>query len=135
MKGSYVLVIRVEKPKTVRVGRLGPVDFRQGYYAYVGSALNGLEKRVQRHLRPGKKLHWHIDYLLENAEVVEVCRIESPVRLECRIAKRLSPALESVRGFGCSDCRCPSHLFYSGGRKGLQKAVKEAISLYGTRCR
>jgi Uri superfamily endonuclease len=134
MKGSYVLLIRLENPGRIRVGRLGLMGFRQGYYAYVGSALNSLEKRIGRHLSSSKRLHWHIDYLLEKAEVVEVFRIESPLKLECRIAERLASALETVKGFGCSDCGCASHLFYSGGRKALQKAVEEAITRCGTRC-
>ena len=33
--------------------------------------MGGLDARVARHLRAEKKLHWHIDYLLERASVTE----------------------------------------------------------------
>ncbi len=128
MKGSYVLLMRLESPCRIAVGGLGPVDFERGHYAYVGSALGSLEKRIERHLGSRKRIHWHIDYLLEKAHVDEVFSVESPLRLECRIAKRLASKLESVKGFGCSDCRCRSHLFYSEDRDALKNSVKESIS-------
>ena len=128
MKGSYVLLIRVEKAMQVNVGALGTVAFDPDFYAYVGSAMTGLRKRVQRHLGTKKKLFWHIDYLLEHAEVIEVLQVESPKKLECDLAMRLSKKLESVPRFGCSDCKCPSHLFYHGG---LQ-AVKACVAAAGT---
>ena len=63
MKGSYALVIRLNRTEQLTVGRLGEFDFPAGCYLYFGSALNGLESRVSRHLRRDKKLHWHVDYL------------------------------------------------------------------------
>ncbi len=111
MKGSYVLTIRLDKDTEIRVGKMGSINFTKGFYHYVGSALNGIEKRVERHMRNGKKLHWHIDYLLEKARVTDVLMIEGEKRLECEISAKLSEKMESVKGFGCSDCRCESHLF------------------------
>ncbi len=117
MKGSYVLLIRVENPVEIKVGKLGRIKFRQGYYAYVGSAMNSIEARVARHLRKNnKKLFWHIDYLLANeyAEIVSVLIRESEQKEECKIAQKLAEKFEAVPRFGCSDCRCGSHLFYLG---------------------
>jgi len=38
--------------------------------------------------------------------------IRSSRRLECALAEELGHLAENrVAGFGCSDCRCPSHLF------------------------
>jgi Uri superfamily endonuclease len=34
-------------------------------------------------------------------------------RLECQLAKGLGYAFHNYPGFGSSDCRCPSHLFFS----------------------
>jgi len=113
MKGSYMLIIEVEKDKVLGIGKLGGIAFKKGYYAYVGSTLGGLEARVMRHKRKEKRLHWHIDHLLLNASVVGAICIESDERLECPLALRLGKTFHSVPSFGCSDCKCPSHLFYS----------------------
>ncbi|MBC7257334.1 MAG: DUF123 domain-containing protein, partial [Chloroflexi bacterium] len=63
-----------------------------------------------------KRPHWHIDALLECAFVSEVWYILSQERLECAWAR----ALVGMEGltpfaapFGASDCRCPTHLFYT----------------------
>jgi Uri superfamily endonuclease len=113
MKGVYVLVISVSKDIRVKVGALGSVDLEKGLYAYVGSAQNNLEKRIKRHLRKVKRKFWHIDYLLENefVSVVKVLYEEADKSEECRIASKLSENSIPVRGFGCSDCDCVSHLF------------------------
>ena len=70
--GSYVLLIRLESPQAIEVGRLGAIDFDAGCYAYIGSALRGIRARVNRHLRRQKKLHWHVDYLLQHGQLSEV---------------------------------------------------------------
>ena len=69
MKGVYVLIVSVGKDIRVNIGALGSIFFERGLYAYVGSAQNGLERRVQRHRRKAKKKFWHIDYLLDNDAV------------------------------------------------------------------
>lgn len=117
--GTYVLVIALSEPVRLEVGGLGAHDFRAGYYLYVGSALNGLRNRVARHIRKEKRLHWHIDYLLQVATVVDVWRHMGPERLECAWAEALerSGQVERVvKDFGASDCRCGGHLFYSAAR-------------------
>jgi Uri superfamily endonuclease len=96
----------------ITVGRLGTIRFACGYYVYVGSALGGLRSRLNRHLRTGKKPHWHIDYLLEKAALDAIITGESPEKTECTIALALARQFESVPGFGASDCRCRSHLFF-----------------------
>lgn len=121
MKGSYILVIELKKDKTIQIGTLGKIHFKKGFYAYVGSALNGLEQRINRHLRKIKKKHWHIDYFLDFAEVVDVFYKENETREECKIAKMLGNQLVSIPGFGSSDCRCKSHLFY--GFSGKNKTI------------
>jgi len=115
VKGIYVLIIKVSKPISPKVGALGKISFPTGLYAYVGSAQNNLEQRVRRHLRKEKRLFWHVDYLLadEAAEVTEVYCLEGAKSCECEIARLLSKHSQSVVGFGCSDCNCISHLFCS----------------------
>jgi sugar fermentation stimulation protein A len=51
MGGVYILLIALPREETIPVGKLGPIRFPEGFYAYVGSAMNGLESRVTRHLR------------------------------------------------------------------------------------
>ena len=111
MRGSYVLLLKLPEEQNIPVGSLKTVRFPEGYYAYVGSALNGLESRVRRHLSHDKKLHWHIDYLLPEASITDIVFAESDNRAECAIAQALNRQFDSIRGFGSSDCRCPSHLF------------------------
>ncbi len=65
--GIYFLLIKLAISKEIVIGKLGSMQFRKGYYIYVGSAMGngGLRARVGRHLSGQKKMHWHIDYLLE----------------------------------------------------------------------
>jgi len=113
MKGAYVLFIRLDVGRNIQIGRLGRFCFTRGYYAYVGSAMNGIESRILRHLRSNKKTHWHIDYFLRKAKIIEVHCFSSDKMEECRIAQKFQKRFLSVEGFGCSDCKCSSHLFYS----------------------
>jgi Uri superfamily endonuclease len=126
MKGSYILVIELKEDKTIQVGKLGRIHFKKGFYAYVGSALNGLEQRINRHLRKIKKKHWHIDYFLDFAEIIDVFYKENEAKEECKIAKMLEKQLVSIPGFGCSDCRCRSHLFF-----GSQTEIVEIVNRLG----
>jgi len=114
MKGSYILLIELPEPRSIPVGSLGSICFSKGYYAYVGSALNGIEARVGRHLRNNKKTHWHVDYLLQHSTVTKVFIYETAERIECHLSRALSLHFLSVPGFGSSDCNCRSHLYYVG---------------------
>ena len=119
--GTYALLLKLDKQERITVGKLGPFDFPAGYYLYVGSALGpgGLQARLARHRRDSKQFHWHIDYLLQRAQLVEVWSVASEEKLECEwgeVARRLSGAQVPVQGFGSSDCRCPTHLVYFNAR-------------------
>ena len=92
MAGSYVLLIKLPREKIITIGRLGTIQFPGGCYAYVGSAMNGLKARLDRHLRGDKKLHWHIDYLLQEATISNIVICETGDRIECAIARTLSRA-------------------------------------------
>ena len=120
MKGTYILIMTLPKNTSIIVGKHRILHFNKGCYAYVGSALNGLEQRIQRHLRTDKKTHWHIDYLLAFTEIVEIFYKENNGREECRIAQFLERNFVSIPGFGCSDCSCKSHLFFGSFDKIIQ---------------
>jgi Uri superfamily endonuclease len=112
MKGAYLLIMELPVDTTIRVGKKEVFTFKKGSYGYVGSALNGLEQRITRHLRSQKKLHWHIDYLLAFATITRVFIKEGSKREECDLARAFEQAFDAIPGFGCSDCACESHLFY-----------------------
>lgn len=120
VSGSYVLLLHLAEDKLIPVGRQGVLDFSAGYYAYVGSAMNGLYQRINRHLRREKKRHWHIDYLLEEAPVVGIIACEDEKRVECKIAGLLAKEFDTIKSFGSSDCNCPGHLFYSAVEMGMK---------------
>ncbi|HDI12653.1 MAG: GIY-YIG nuclease family protein [Hadesarchaea archaeon] len=113
ISGTYSLIVHVPYSLAISVGGLGNVKFKSGYYAYIGSAMGGLEKRIGRHLSKKKKIYWHIDHLLLHARAVDVITAPGKIRKECEIAEELAKRLPYVDGFGSSDCTCRSHLFYS----------------------
>lgn len=122
-KGSYALRLRLPTAATLQIGKLGTHEFTAGDYVYLGSALGsgGLRGRLSRHLRPGGKTHWHIDYLRKPARLVEVCfeitgsLAAGEEKFECRWSQALAGVEEihiPLPGFGASDCRsgCAAHL-------------------------
>ncbi|KAA0006558.1 MAG: GIY-YIG nuclease family protein [Thermoplasmata archaeon] len=123
MKGSYILIAEIDKPKRIKIGKLGEIYFKKGYYAYVGSALNSLEKRIGRHIRKEKKIRWHIDYLLQHASIKKIFYKEGDEREECMIASKFD--LNYIPKFGSSDCNCKSHLFYSKNMVSIEKIIKK----------
>ena len=132
--GTYALVLRSDASTLARIGRWGRLNIRSGYYIYVGSALGpgGVLARVSRHCRERKSKHWHIDYLREFAIIEFVWYRHSPVRLEHYWAKAVAKLNETepVKGFGCSDCRCESHLFFSVSEPRLDRfaaAVRSSV--------
>ena len=129
MKGSYILLVKLAEGERIAVGKRGDVYFPSGYYAYVGSALRGIESRIRRHLSRSKRLYWHIDYLLERASIIDVSTCEVEGRTECAIAQALGSQCDSIAGFGCSDCHCRSHLFLSKDKEQMKTAIKAALKL------
>ncbi|TKJ26028.1 MAG: endonuclease [Promethearchaeota archaeon Loki_b31] len=122
MKGSYILVLFLSKRVKIEIGALGVLSFSKGYYLYVGSAMGNigsttLENRIKRHLTDSanKKIHWHIDYLLNDEYflITKLYIVPSLMRLECVIARAIKEVSDSyIKNFGSTDCSCKSHLFY-----------------------
>ena len=106
--GIYHLLIYLSRERTIKIGSLGRLRFARGYYGYTGSAVSGYAGRIGRHLAREKKLRWHIDYLLRRGRVREVWLADGG---ECSRHARLGRGAAAVRGFGCSDCACESHLW------------------------
>ncbi len=116
MKGSYVLLIELAEERTITTGSLQAIHFPSGYYAYVGSAMGGFKSRLNHHRKSNKKPHWHIDYLLEEAAISQVILCETDDRVECIIARALNGQFDAIPGFGSSDCKCRSHLFFAADK-------------------
>jgi len=114
--GTYMLILRAEETSWVCAGRLGRISVQPGYYIYVGSARGpgGLSARVGRHIQKTKKHRWHIDYLRAKTTLIEVWHAGGKKRRECEWAgamKKMGGCCP-YPGFGSSDCRCRSHLFF-----------------------
>ncbi|MGA2912841.1 MAG: GIY-YIG nuclease family protein [Methanoregula sp.] len=115
-KGTYCLVFK-NPACTIRIGALGDLTFPAGWHIYIGSALgSGGLQRLRRHISLArlhdKRPKWHVDYLLTNPDFSLRYAIYAVTqeRAECRLAQALIGS--GVPDFGCSDCSCPSHLFY-----------------------
>lgn len=130
-KGTYCLIIFLDRTREIDIGRRGTAIFPEGYYCYVGSALNNLQKRIDRHYLKNKPLRWHIDYLLEEAVLLEVKTIVSGRRLECRLSREIAAYADGciMKGFGSSDCACTTHLhfFNENPRKIVEKTIGKVI--------
>ena len=129
LKGTYCLIIHLRKDTAIEVGKRGSINFSKGYYVYVGSALNSLESRLKRHMSHNKKLFWHVDYLLEssNAGIDEIVFVVDENKWECTLASEISKKGVEVGDFGCSDCKCSSHLFYF---KGLEESTSVCVGSF-----
>ncbi len=112
-RGTYALLIALGSGSVMEVGALGPVPFPSGCYCYVGSAMGGLDQRISRHVSKEKKVRWHIDRLTMAADSVEAFESYPDYVPECELARMAEKAgMEPFAdGFGCSDCRCRTHLF------------------------
>jgi sugar fermentation stimulation protein A len=112
--GNYLVMLELAVDRDIAVGALGTIRFDRGWYVYAGSARKNLSARINRHLRKVRKLkHWHIDYLTCYAERIKAFPIFSYRNLECELARELERlGGRAVPGFGSSDCRCESHLYY-----------------------
>jgi Uri superfamily endonuclease len=134
--GSYALLLWLERPRLLKIGRLGTAWFPPGMYAYLGSALGpgGLKARLGRHLREKTNSHWHIDHLQQVAQVLGYAYLPAKKSQgrqppqECRWSQALSALPEAnvpLPGFGASDCRagCPAHLVHLPKRHAQQRLI------------
>lgn len=136
--GSYLLLARLWKDISIRIGALGVHNFEPGLYFYCGSACGsgGLKARINHHLRPSKNPTWHFDYLKPNLMIEAVWFTVGDEPLECSFVKRLSSlprAKQTMRFFGSSDCLvgCQSHLVSFPLNEDTNRICKLILSDYG----
>ena len=137
--GVYIMVMHLDHELDLEIGSKGMMHFNAGYYMYVGSAKANLTKRIERHKRKRKKMHWHLDYFRGHCEIIAGVPIRTSglpleswslthepypsmpsmpdpddvdVSVECALADAVGAIAEwEVPKFGSSDCYCTSHLF------------------------
>ncbi len=131
IKGSYILLIELPEEQTITIGSLKAIYFPRGYYAYIGSAMGKFKSRLSYHLKSNKKPHWHIDYLLEKASITDIILCETEERIECTIAQAVNGQFDSIPGFGSSDCKCNSHLFFATDGNQMKSRVMATLDSLG----
>lgn len=143
--GTYLLHIRVKKDLWLQYGRFHqgrPIETPAGEYLYIGSALGrkgaaSLPHRLLRHTTraagpphpirqaltdtfrlkgpTAKRLHWHVDYLVEETAVVihHLTLMSGPQPLESEIARILNSQTACrplAPGLGATDDPGLSHI-------------------------
>ncbi|HWQ15348.1 MAG TPA: GIY-YIG nuclease family protein [Roseiflexaceae bacterium] len=132
MKGTYLLILRLDHEAALRVGRLGQFTFAAGFYLYVGSAFGpgGLPARLSYHQQRARPHpHWHIDYLRPHARLIEAWAIGCGASIERGLVDTLAALPElsvPARRFGASDSDRRSHLLYTP-RRPSSRALTSAI--------
>lgn len=144
-KGTYVLIAFVPQMKRIAVGQLGEFDIVPGFYAYVGSAfgVGGLRARIGHHLESAAAPHWHIDYLLQVSEPIEIWYTTAAQKLEHHWADLLEQTPQfriPIPRFGSSDYHRSraSHLFYCKRRPAFawfrQELEERFEDIHAERC-
>ena len=115
--GTYALILLASSEEDIRVGRLGLLQVKPGFYVYVGSAFGpgGVKARISHHKNISNHPRWHIDYLRAVTVIQEIWYTYDSVCREHQWAEILAgsrKALTPLGGFGSSDCGCESHLIF-----------------------
>jgi Uri superfamily endonuclease len=125
LPGTYALIFSAYIEGLLKIGKLGTLQLKPGFYIYVGSAFGpgGLKARIAHHCRKAVRPHWHIDYLGYSLHLTETWYTYDPVHREHQWAQTLSTtrgATVPLAGFGSSDCRCKAHLFSRNSRPSIK---------------
>ena len=115
--GTYALTYECKTNRSIRIGKLGILDLRRGYYVYVGSAFGpgGVKARIHHHLGRSPAPHWHLDYLKPHCEPLELWVTYSNNKREQTWVSTLAKSKDGsipLAGFGASDTSAVSHLFF-----------------------
>jgi Uri superfamily endonuclease len=115
--GTYLLLLSNPRTAPITIGKRLRLTLDEGCYLYVGSAFGpgGLDARLRRHQRGDGRRHWHVDYLRAATTFVGAIVDRGGERREHQWAAELEACgkYAAIAGFGCSDCRCPTHLFHA----------------------
>lgn len=115
----YAIYLYVDKEQTIVIGKLGKFTFQKGTYVYVGSTKRNIQARINRHCSLDKVMRWHFDYLRPAGTITKIITYGNDLG-ECELLEKLRKKENGsfpVKGFGSSDCKCYSHLFYISENK------------------
>ena len=115
-KGTYALLMWVSTPSRIPIRLSGGFVADRGWYVYIGSAFGpgGLAARVQHHMTPSPRTHWHIDEFKSAAKLREIWFTYDTVKRESLwtgIFGAMRASSVPCLGFGASDCDGETHLF------------------------
>jgi Uri superfamily endonuclease len=135
-RGTYTLLVALDRPTSVLFGAAGERTLPAGCYAYVGSAFGpGGFGRLERHrsVAAGEHdvRHWHVDHLLQATDASVAGDVCSPgAHIECAVAERLRAAdlTAPTSGIGASDCDCDTHLVRAASVDAAERAARAAHS-------
>jgi Uri superfamily endonuclease len=133
--GTYLLILNNRDHNTIQIGRRGSLKIKPGFYIYIGSAFGpgGIHARTAHHKKRQKNQHWHIDYLSKHTKLREIWFSIAPARQEhawANIFRQDPDVVIPMAGFGASDCKCITHLFYSPVKPDFQKFRGKAEMLH-----
>lgn len=112
-RGSYLILGKLNNCINLKVGKLGNLFFKKGFYVYVGSGMNSLTSRIKRHIKKKKTKKWHIDYLIPYLRELNSIPIRTSEYIECIISNEIEKISSGIiKNFGSTDCKCKSHLYY-----------------------
>ena len=122
--GTYAIWFKCTSPFETIVGKLGPRIFTRGYWVYVGSAFGpgGLRSRLNHHLQPPLRPHWHLDYVKNNMAPIEIWLAADPLKREhewAEILTLLKGASCPIPRFGATDCSCRAHFIHFRRKPGF----------------
>lgn len=116
-RGTYALVFQCPAPLQVVAGKLGSIFLSTGYWIYVGSAFGsgGLRSRLNHHLKPSRRPHWHLDHIKGAMHPVEIWTTTDAVKREhdwAMASSALKGSSRPIANFGATDCACRAHLIH-----------------------
>lgn len=111
-KVGYLLVVLCDSAVNLPLKAVNPV-LPKGCYLYIGSAnIRNPLKRIERHFKKYKKLHWHIDYLTTMCKPLASLIFYGVSEDELYTIISGRNTTQPVKGFGNTDKRRHiSHLF------------------------
>ena len=90
-----------------------------------------LRARLRHHATPVSRPHWHVDYLRQKADLIEIWYTDTDEKREhdyARLICKQPDTIQPIAGFGASDCNCTSHLIYHPMQPDVRQ-FKQALAM------
>lgn len=132
--GTYALILNSNCNKSIQIGKFGVLDIKPGFYVYIGSAFGpgGVKARLNHHFKITSRPHWYIDYLRKHVSIKKVWITYDGKRRERCWSKGFETLTHTeipIMGFGASDHRGGSHLFFQKELISLPKFQSAVLNL------